>query len=359
MEPTPNYSSYSLNELYDALSHVDKETYPERIDMIRVEIEKRNRQSIQNTVLHGPWIASFWARLFALIIDLVVLAIVGFLIGMVFEDKLVKIGGWGLIIGFAIAVGYFGLMNSRLCNGQTIGKMMLGIKVVDGFNNTISIELSLLRYIILGVPFFLNGAPLNIELAQSFVMYLVSLIVFGGTFAIIYLYIFNRITRQSLHDLIVGSYVVNVNANRQGNREVWKPHLGIAALLLLLSALAPAVIDEIVSDETFNDLLNVQTKLLSEPDVSYAGVAAGVHYSSLNDMESNKSTYLNAEIFLLTNNIENNGLARKMAAIVVNNYPEAANKDTLNITLIYGYDLGIWSFTQQYTHVFKPTDVTI
>jgi len=67
---------------------------------------------------------------------------------------------------------------------------------------------SFLRYTILGVPFFLNNSHLPPQLLASWIGTLFSVLVFGFGGSIIYLIIFNRRTRQSLHDLIVGSYVV-------------------------------------------------------------------------------------------------------------------------------------------------------
>ena len=37
----PNYNKYSLDELYDALNHIDKDYFPERVELIQAEIEKR------------------------------------------------------------------------------------------------------------------------------------------------------------------------------------------------------------------------------------------------------------------------------------------------------------------------------
>ena len=48
-------------------------------------------------------------------------------------------------------------------------------------------------------------------LGLAFLLSFLPLIVLGGAISIIYLYTFNRISRQSLHDLVVGTSVVNTN----------------------------------------------------------------------------------------------------------------------------------------------------
>lgn len=159
------------------------------------------------------WITGFWRRIGALLIDGLILGFVGFLSGLVLEDYFVQIGGWGRLIGFSIALIYFGILNSSINNGQTIGKALLKINVVDSNNQFISAPKSFLRYFILGTPFYLNNAWLTEDLLTSPFMYLLSLMVFGGSLSIIYLYVFNRNTRQSLHDVIIGTYVTNKDSS--------------------------------------------------------------------------------------------------------------------------------------------------
>ena len=70
-------------------------------------------------------IAGFWRRAGAGIADLIVLVLVGFAIGFVAEDFLARLGQWGVVVGIVIGVTYFGVMNSAMGNGQTLGKRLL------------------------------------------------------------------------------------------------------------------------------------------------------------------------------------------------------------------------------------------
>ncbi|WP_413701976.1 RDD family protein [Psychromonas sp. KJ10-10] len=63
------------------------------------------------------WICGFWRRIGALFIDTLVLGIFGYIVGLFLEDTFVQIGGWGRLIGFAVSISYFGIMNSALSNG--------------------------------------------------------------------------------------------------------------------------------------------------------------------------------------------------------------------------------------------------
>ena len=154
------------------------------------------------------WISGFWRRIGALFIDTSILGVAGLVLGLFLESFFVQMGGWGRLVGFTIALIYFGVMNSSIAGGQTIGKKALRIRVVDYSNSPISLGKSVIRYFILAIPFSLNGAQFSNEAMLSFLMYPLSLIIYGGLFSILYLYTFNRVTRQSLHDLVVGTVVV-------------------------------------------------------------------------------------------------------------------------------------------------------
>ncbi len=300
------------------------------------------------------WIANFWKRIGALFVDTLILGLVGFLLGLVLESTFVQISGWGRLIGFSIALTYFGLMNSKIFNGQTIGKRLLNLKVVDSNNQTIPLIKSVLRYIVLAAPFYLNGAQFSSEALLSYLLYPLSMIVFGGLFSIIYLYIFNRVTRQSLHDIAVGTLVVNANIEKQEVGKIWKPHLVMVVVFFVAAAIVPAFTGRLAQNEPFKDMLAVQSAISDEQGVTYATVATGTTtFSSVNE-ETKTATYVNAQAVLSSNKVSDVELARKLATIVVQNYPEAVNKDVLRITLKYGYDIGIWSQWSNHAHDFNP-----
>lgn len=303
------------------------------------------------------WISGFWRRIGALVIDTLILGVAGLALGLFFESLFVQMGGWGRLVGFAIALIYFGVMNSSIAEGQTIGKKVLKIRVVGSNNYPISLGKSILRYVILAIPFSLNGAPLPNEILLSFLIYPLSLIIFGGLFSIIYLYIFNRITRQSLHDLAVGSYVVNVGVEKQTTGTIWNVHLIMVSLLFLVAAVVPAFTTQLAQNEPFKGMLSVQSALLNDQSVAYATVSTGSStISSLNE-STKTTTYVSSQVYLKADNTSDADLARKLAIIVVANYPEALQKDTIQINLIHGYDIGISARWSNHPHSFNPLEL--
>ena len=126
--------------------------------------------------------------MFAFILDGIVLGIIGFSIGTIFLDFFAEIGGLGRLFGFAVSLIYFGIQNSSICGGQTIGKRLLKIKVVNKEALPISLQRSIVRFMVLGPPYFLNGVILPSNLLNNlFVSLLIGIIVFFGSAGIIYL----------------------------------------------------------------------------------------------------------------------------------------------------------------------------
>jgi uncharacterized RDD family membrane protein YckC len=303
------------------------------------------------------WICGFWRRIGALFIDSLVLGILGYVVGLFLEDTFVQLGAWGRLIGFAVSISYFGVMNSSLSQGQTIGKKLLNIRVVDSANLPISLPKSFLRYSFLAVPFSLNGAQITNEVLLSYLMYPLSFIIFGGLFSISYLYIFNRVTRQSLHDLVVGTYVVNAEASYEELPSVWKPHLVVVAGLFITATLVPVFTSDLAQSEPFKGLLATQEAINNNESVKYAGVTEGSTTVTSSDSGSNTTTYVNVQAFLYINNVDDSEIAKQLAKTIINTYPESLNKNLIQVTLTYGYDIGIASKWNSYTHQFNPQEL--
>lgn len=302
------------------------------------------------------WISGFWRRVVAFFVDTLILGVVGLALGLFLESFFVQMGVWGRLVGFSIALIYFGVMNSSIAGGQTIGKRALKIRVVDSENVPIGFGRSIVRYLILATPFSLNGAQFSNEVMFSYLIYLLSLIVFGGIFSILYLYIFNRVTRQSLHDLVVGTYVVNASAEKREVGKVWNVHVAVVVILFIASAIAPAFTAQLHQSEPFKGMLAVQSALSNDPDVAYATVSSGSSTFSSPNEGPEKVTYVSGQVFLKTKSVADTGLARRLAAVVVENDPEALKKDTIQINMIYGYDIGIAASWSSHAHNFNPLE---
>jgi uncharacterized RDD family membrane protein YckC len=298
-------------------------------------------------------IAGFWKRLFAFLIDGVILGIAGLVIGLIFFDAFASLGGWGRLVGFIIALLYFGLFNGSVGKGQTIGKRATHIKVVDRNGQFLSLNKSFLRYTVLTLPYFLNGALLPLSVMMSWLGILIGLIIFGVGGSIIYLYIFNRGTRQSLHDLVVGSFVVRDSTMepRMAVR-IWQYHfviIGIWWLIILVFGMA--ISPGIIRRGPFPELLAIHNSVVNSGKVHVASVSIGTGGGPNGQMQ-----------YLSTNAVWKNRpespeiAAAEIAAIVLNEYPDVMKKDMLVITITYGFDIGIASGWQSYNEYHSPAE---
>lgn len=285
-------------------------------------------------------ICGFWSRLMALILDGFCLGLLGVILGLFLFDPLSHLGGWGRLIGFSISLVYFGVLNSSIGKGQTIGKRIMKIVVVDRAGSHISLALSLVRYTVLGIPFFLNGAMIPPSVMISPIGYLIGFILFGFGGAIIYLYIFNRRTRQSLHDLAVGSFVTKKTSNGQIVGSIWRPHLIVIAVWLVAVIGLSVVMTGLTKKGMFSELLSVQSAIQSSGKVHMVSVVAGKSWSNVGGNRS-ETTYLQSNAVWKERPSDNEAAARQIAALILQNYSGIVDKDILAVTITYGYDIGI------------------
>ena len=96
----------------------------------------------------------------AFVIDILLLVVSGTLLALAFFDPLARIGALGRGIGLVIALAYFGVLNSKIGGGQTVGKRLVGIKVVDGSGDPIGPARAHGRAAVLWLPYFLNTLQL-------------------------------------------------------------------------------------------------------------------------------------------------------------------------------------------------------
>jgi uncharacterized RDD family membrane protein YckC len=132
----------------------------------------------------------FWRRLLALILDSIIVGVVASVISTILTAILrasatdAAAGGRNGLIGLVLGILYFGYLWSR--NGQTVGYMALGMRLVRADGQPVSFVLGAVRYVLIEASFLLCAIP---AIISAFMVGLGS-------------------QKQAIHDSILGTLVV-------------------------------------------------------------------------------------------------------------------------------------------------------
>jgi len=331
--------------------------YDDRILLVStaptIELSNDADSSSNPTQFERRVICGFWKRLLALFVDIVLLGVVGSICGLLLFDLLSQAGAWGRLIGFAIALAYFGVLNSAIGGGQTVGKRLTGIEAVNREGGHISLRRSLARYVVFGAPFYLNGLMLPTGVATYSTAMILALLIFGCGGATVYLYVFNRSTRQTLHDLVVGSYVVKKSVDGEPLGTTSRPHLYAVGLWFLAISVLSLIMMRVSQDDMFVESRAVQGSIEEISSIHAAAVGAGKGWRIV-DNSATEWTYYNVTATWKGEPQDMESAAQSIASMVLEQSPTSMESDTLSISIRYGYDLGIASSWKSQTFSHTP-----
>jgi len=297
-------------------------------------------------------IAGFWRRVAAFLIDVLFIGLVGFGSGYFLFNFYMSLGLGGILIGLVVATAYFGLLNSSLGGGQTFGKRVLGTRVEDAAGNLISPGRSILRYLVLAFPFFLNKAVSDGLFANLWMGALAMIPVAAGFAAFTYLLIFNRHTRQMVHDLALRTYVVRASSPRPALApHMWRGHAIVVAVLCVLVLVLAAAGSLLVRIPFFQSMLTVRQAVMSTGDVRAASVTGGTTYLvESGHLETTRVLLILAHVKAPP--ASEQVKAAQLALLALQADPSISTYDRINVSISFGYDIGIASgvVTDQYSH---------
>jgi uncharacterized RDD family membrane protein YckC len=287
--------------------------------------------------------AGFWQRFLAATIDGLVIGVPTFLLGLVFFAQFARLGGWGRAVGFVIALAYYGFLNSKVGNGQTLGKRLVRIRVVNAQLAPISISRSFLRFFILGAPIFLSGAAFPPQIFRSWIGDVAIGVIFGVGGSTLYLLVFNRRNRRSLHDLFASTLVVRTEQTAQpASVGIWAGHYVVIGIILIAFFAGPIFLPQLAERTPYKGVLAVQSALLSQEEIWYAAVFSGkgVFWGP-----AGKTITTTTAVTVWTDRPvrDCDKFANKMAGLIFDIYPGALTTDRVSVQVVYGYDLGIAS----------------
>jgi len=291
-------------------------------------------------------IAGFWRRVLAFVIDMIPFAAAGVILGLFFFDQLANLGPWGRLIGFTLTLAYFGILDSRVGHGQTLGKRLMRVRVVDRNGELIGVPKAMARYAVLAAPSYLNQLMLPVSAIQGPITYILSIILFGLGGASIYLFIFNRRTRQSTHDLAVGSFVTSAESHGAVEGSIGRVHLVVVGVWLALSTVA-IFASGLLAAKLPSGLFRAVEAVQATGEVHTASIFIGKNWDSSGEV----TEYVAVNAFLRRPTSDPTATAEELALLVLKEFPEAHDVDVLDVKLTRGYDLGFasaWKYTGEY-----------
>ncbi|MCK8827361.1 RDD family protein [Natroniella acetigena] len=287
----------------------------------------------------------FWKRILAIIIDIFILGLTGSIVGQFFIEQFVKLGSWAQGIGFMMSLLYFGILNSYLGGGQTLGKRLTKIKVVNHQGEYLTVNKSCLRFSIFGLAFLVNILP-----EINFFWITFNLILFGIAGGIVYFYLFNTDTRQALHDIICNSYVVQSQAvGKVRLPRIAKRHFVIFSVIFFATLILGGSIFQLFSSGVIPSELKEVREELYQVD-NYLTVQLNIdnnYQEELDEMIRTIQVLVNVK-----EQVRDEAAAKEIKEDVIekiiNEYHEASEMDYIEVTVARGYDLGIFSDWERY-----------
>ncbi|MBE1159918.1 RDD family protein [Dyella acidiphila] len=298
---------------------------------------------------HEMVAAGFWRRSLAFVVDTLVLGAVGAFIGWVLYNWLISVGPSALLIGFAVSLVYFGVMDSHLGQGRTLGKRLLRVCVVDGGGHFLSVSRAMLRFTVLGVPYFLARWVMPPH-TPGWVLALHSLGTVGIGLSLAYLYIFNYRTRQSLHDVITRAYVISTDPDEDAVPAVplWRGHLVIIALICMYTFGAPYLVQG-----NIRPLVSAMRPFFQQVQAAPHVMSASINVNKVSNSDQSTVRYVTAQVRLDNSSIEDPELAYRVAQLLTYRNTYIVEGDRVAVKLTCGFDIGIASWwvsdTYRYT----------
>lgn len=282
-----------------------------------------------------PYIAGFWRRTLALFIDSILIGLLCYMISLCFKPLLTSHPILFTFIGFILVTLYFGICNSNLNHGQTFGKKLLKIKVVDTKEQYISFFTSLIRATLTYAPVCLMTIAVYIE--SQIISILVNFVLSTIYLTTVYLFIFNRNNRRTIHDLVAKTIVINENIAASEIKPIWKFHFVFLSLLLILITSYFFIQTKVYS--TTEDATLVQLKKL-QPNILTTQVTS-------QEITENDQTFIMAIYSVQVDDLKllyNSDFAKKLSENLYQLSPKTLDENNLIFLSVQaGYQFGFAS----------------
>ena len=297
------------------------------------------------TASTGPELAAFWRRLLALVLDWLLLDIVGRVLGASFGGVFPRLGPWGRLVGFGVAMLYFVLLDGPPGGGRTLGKRALGIRVLNERGEPPGWRAASMRASFLALCFALNNNVVFGHWSNPRVM---AIDVYNLAVQVtLYLTLFERRRRQGLHDIAAGTFVAREGKPWSAPGERNPVHAVVLLVLLVIGGAGAWLI----TGSILKPLLDVSQAVTDATRLDVIGVNQDTTY-----MKGGATRSVSVSVMVYEDPGETalrDGLRRVANAVFSSGVP-LDTFDRLSINILTGYNIGIAASTRSHSVVLPP-----
>jgi len=297
-------------------------------------------------------ICGFWIRLLAFLIDLVILRILGIVLGLVFGSLFLMMGNFARLIGLAIVLAYFGILQSHEGGGQSLGQRVTRIRVVGPDGECISTGRSLCRTAILWLPALLNQPVIPVRALMSPAGILLGAVWGVSAGGLVYFYLFNRTTRQSIHDLVCRTYVVKSSAEGPLSvGRVSRTHYVVFPSIMVLLGVLGAVLALTMASGPLKTVFALVDRIGSVKGGTVVGVNENYWFSS-----DGSRLHTIQVVIVPSLDAEPQELAKKVGMAVERECGDTTDIDRIAVDVLFTYNILIQHASTHYVWYASPKD---
>lgn len=272
-----------------------------------------------------------------------------------FAADLARLGLWGIPLGAGVVVAYFGVADSRLCSGQTVGKWALRIRVVRRDGKPPGLCRTIVRAAIASVIYVAYESAADVSAIEP-LHAIVLFTMVAGLLAVCYL--INSRTQQLPHDLATATYVVSASRPPVPiTQTFWRGHGPIMGAMLCALVVACVSIPRSDDKRQYVNLGTLATTIGEQQDVAAVSVRSKlILYRSMvaPDPPSMWSVMATArptkrlpyyELF-----------AYHIAEQILTRYPASCSAGSIAVNTTYGYNIVIDRQDESHIYEFTPRE---
>lgn len=302
-----------------------------------------------------PVNAGVWPRIFAFVIDILILGVVGEGLAWLGSSFLFPLGPFGQPLGAVFILLYFGILGSKVGGGQTLGKRLMKIAVRGTDNQPISLGLSFARAALLLLPIHLLLC-LTFWTHSQIAIIVINSLVYAWELTIIFLFILGKEARQGLHDVLVHTHVID--QKKSGFEAQADTHRTLVLFAVIFFALIAGGYGFVAALSYFQAEKSVPEALypalIQDSRFYTVSVKSGDYVQT--DGSGKKALTLDLWYKGTVNPFTLTSINQDVAKTIFSTVDDIDTYDTINVTVSSRCYFGLYSYNRSYGNSGSPDD---